>query len=103
MLSQWPMSMGHYIRKGDLQTSTEKEVKNRNLSSIGSYLLTQEGGCCSLQKTLKWGFPRSLRKRVADLATQEVALEPVGPLQVLVALPKHLEHTPGETSEQNKN
>lgn len=30
------------------------------------------------------------------MATQ-VALEPVEPLQVLVALPQHLEYTPGET------
>lgn len=44
-------------------------------------------------------FPEARGNRTADLAAQEVALKPVGPLQILVALVEpsllgHLEYTP---------
>lgn len=55
-----------------------------------------------MQKTLKWEFPDARGKNVADLATQEVTLETVGPLQVAAALPRHLKYTSDET-EQNKS
>lgn len=97
MLSPQSMAMGSIQGKRIANLNRKRSQKQRrNLRSTGSYLVTQEGIHCKGQ--LKGDSPRG--NSMADLVPGEVALQPVGPLQVLVAplepsLLDYLECPPG--------
>lgn len=104
MLSPQPMAMGSIQGKRIANLNRKRSQKQRrNLRSTGSYLVTQEGIHC--KGHLKGDSPRG--NSMADLVPQEVAPQPVGPPQVLVAplepsLLDYLECSPGRDRQRNK-
>lgn len=81
---------GTLHRERGLLTSAGKEIKSRKeiISLWGAIWLLKRVVIVHCKGHQKGDSPGGRGNRLTDLVTWEVALEPVGPLHVLVPLPK---------------
>lgn len=65
-----------------------KKEERKHFGLVGRHLATQEIGHRTRQRTSKRKLPQGTGNRAANMATWEVALDPVGSLQVLRKMPE---------------
>lgn len=95
LLADRLLSMGFIGEKGLLVPAGKRDQKQRrNLNPLGSYLVTQEDCCCSLQRTPKREFPRARSIRATDVTTRKQPQNQWGSLPALESSMEDSEQPP---------